>query len=58
MTRNSAVLEDGFWGVGEKLVLCGNDSSVEGIDSSVKVVSMESITPLTTTAFKQALKLP
>jgi flagellin-like protein len=34
--RNKAVLEDGFWGVGEKLILCGNDSSTS-IDSSVKV---------------------
>ena len=34
--RNKAVLEDGFWDVGEKLILCGNDSSTS-IDSSVKV---------------------
>lgn len=34
--RNKAVLEDGFWNVGEKLILCGNDSSTS-IDSSVKV---------------------
>jgi flagellin-like protein len=34
--RNKAILKDGFWGVGEKLMLCGNDSSTS-IDSSVKV---------------------
>jgi archaeal type IV pilus assembly protein PilA len=34
--RNKAILEDGFWGVGEKLILCGNDSSTS-IVSSVKV---------------------
>lgn len=36
-TRNSAVLKDGFWDAGEKLILCGQDSSVNRIDSSVKV---------------------
>jgi hypothetical protein len=35
--RNRAVLKDGFWSAGEKLVLCGQDSSVSRIDSSVKV---------------------
>lgn len=35
--RNKAVLEDDFWGVGEKLIICGNDSAVSSIDSSVKV---------------------
>lgn len=34
--RNSAVLEDNLWGVGEKLTLCGQDSS-KYINSSVKV---------------------
>ena len=36
MTRNNQVLKDGSWTVGEKLVLCGQDSSTS-IDSSVKV---------------------
>ena len=36
-TQNSAVLKDGFWDAGEKLILCGQDSSVNRIDSSVKV---------------------
>jgi flagellin-like protein len=36
-TRNRAVLKDGLWSAGEKLVLCGQDSSVSRIDSSVKV---------------------
>lgn len=35
--RNRAVLKDGVWSAGEKLVLCGQDSSVSRIDSSVKV---------------------
>jgi archaeal type IV pilus assembly protein PilA len=35
--RNRAVLKDGFWSAGEKLMLCGQDSSVSRIDSSVKV---------------------
>lgn len=35
--RNLAALEDGFWSAGEKLILCGQDSSVSSIDSSVKV---------------------
>ncbi|MGA9189931.1 MAG: type IV pilin N-terminal domain-containing protein [Methanosarcina sp.] len=34
--RNKATVEDRFWGVGEKLILCGNDSSTS-IHSSVKV---------------------
>jgi hypothetical protein len=36
-TLNRAVLKDGLWSAGEKLVLCGQDSSVSRIDSSVKV---------------------
>jgi hypothetical protein len=36
-TRNRAVLKDGLWSAGEKLVLCGQDSSVSRIESSVKV---------------------
>jgi flagellin-like protein len=36
-TKNRATLKNGFWDVGEKLVLCGQDSSVSSIDSSVKV---------------------
>ena len=36
-TRNKAVLNDGFWDVGEKLVLCGDDSAIGTADSSVKV---------------------
>lgn len=35
--RNRAVLKDSFWSAGEKLMLCGQDSSVSRIDSSVKV---------------------
>lgn len=35
--RNRAVLKDSFWSAGEKLVLCGQDSTVSRIDSSVKV---------------------
>ncbi|AKB20484.1 type IV pilin [Methanosarcina sp. WH1] len=35
--RNSAVIEDGFWDVGEKLILCGRDSAIGSIYSSVKV---------------------
>ena len=35
--RNNAVLENGLWETGEKLTLCGQDSSVRAIDSSVKV---------------------
>jgi flagellin-like protein len=35
--RNRAVLKDGFWSAGEKLMLCGQDSSVSRIDSSIKV---------------------
>jgi archaeal type IV pilus assembly protein PilA len=35
--RNHAVLKDGFWDTGEKLILCGQDSSVNSIESSVKV---------------------
>ncbi|RXA21460.1 type IV pilin [Methanosarcina sp. MSH10X1] len=36
VNRNSAVLEDNLWDVGEKLILCGQDSS-KYINSSVKV---------------------
>lgn len=36
-TRNREVLKDGLWSAGEKLVLCGQDSPVSRIDSSVKV---------------------
>ncbi|HII00552.1 TPA: type IV pilin [Methanosarcinaceae archaeon] len=36
-TRNEAVLKDGFWDVGERLVLCGDDSAIGTSDSSVKV---------------------
>jgi archaeal type IV pilus assembly protein PilA len=35
--RNRAVLKDGSWNAGEKLILCGQDSSVSSIESSVKV---------------------
>lgn len=35
--RNRAVLKDGFWSAGEKLMLCGQDSPVSSIDSNVKV---------------------
>lgn len=35
--RNRALLKDSFWSAGEKLVLCGQDSPVSRIDSSVKV---------------------
>ena len=35
--RNRAVLKDGLWSTGEKLMLCGQDSSVNRIKSSVKV---------------------
>jgi len=37
LARNGAVLENGLWEAGEKLILYGNDSSVGSIDSSVKV---------------------
>jgi archaeal type IV pilus assembly protein PilA len=35
--NNKATLEDGFWDVGERLVLCGQDSAVGTVKSSVKV---------------------
>ncbi|KKG11386.1 type IV pilin [Methanosarcina sp. 2.H.A.1B.4] len=35
--RNCAVLEDGSWDVGEKLILCGRDSASGNIYSSVMV---------------------
>ncbi|AKB73310.1 hypothetical protein MSLAZ_0049 [Methanosarcina lacustris Z-7289] len=37
LKRNSAVLEDGSWDVGEKLILCGRDSDSGTTYSSVKV---------------------
>lgn len=35
--NNNATLKDGTWDVGEKLVLCGQDSAVGTVKSSVKV---------------------
>lgn len=35
--NNKATLEDGSWNVGEKLVLCGQDSEIGATKSSVKV---------------------
>lgn len=35
--NNNATLEDGSWDVGERLVLCGQDSAVGNVKSSVKV---------------------
>jgi flagellin-like protein len=37
LVNNNATLEDGSWDVGERLVLCGQDSAVGAIKSSVKV---------------------
>jgi len=37
MDRNGAVINDGSWNVGEKLVLCGQDSANGTAKSSVKV---------------------
>ncbi|MCC4769859.1 type IV pilin [Methanosarcina sp. DH2] len=37
VVHNNATLEDGSWDVGEKLVLCGQDSAVGARESSVKV---------------------
>ncbi|WP_440946152.1 type IV pilin [Methanosarcina sp. T3] len=37
VVHNSATLEDGMWDVGERLVLCGQDSAVGAVESSVKV---------------------
>ncbi|MFY1113101.1 MAG: type IV pilin [Methanosarcinaceae archaeon] len=37
MARNGAALEDGFWDVGERLILCGQDSAEGDSYSSVKV---------------------
>lgn len=37
LIRNGALLEDGSWDVGEKLILCGRDSAIGTIYSSVKV---------------------
>jgi len=36
--RNEATLKDGYWDAGERLVLCGADSAIGTVDSSVKVV--------------------
>ena len=36
-TRNKVMLEDGYWSQGEKLILCGKDSAIGALDSSVKV---------------------
>lgn len=35
--NNKATLEDGSWNVGERLVLCGQDSAIGATKSSVKV---------------------
>lgn len=35
--NNKATLEDGSWDVGERLVLCGQDSAIGAVKSSVKV---------------------
>jgi len=35
--NNNATLEDGSWDVGERLVLCGQDSAIGAVKSSVKV---------------------
>ena len=37
VVNNKATLEDGSWDVGERLVLCGQDSAVGTVKSSVKV---------------------
>lgn len=37
MARNRAMLENGAWDVGEKLILCGRDSNIGDVYSSVKV---------------------
>lgn len=37
VVNNNATLEDGSWDVGERLVLCGQDSAVGARESSVKV---------------------
>jgi flagellin-like protein len=37
VVNNNATLEDGSWDVGERLVLCGQDSAVGTVKSSVKV---------------------
>lgn len=37
VVHNRATLEDGLWDVGERLVLCGQDSAVGAVESSVKV---------------------
>ncbi|MDI9395511.1 MAG: type IV pilin N-terminal domain-containing protein [Euryarchaeota archaeon] len=37
VVNNKATIEDGLWDVGERLVLCGRDSAVGTVESSVKV---------------------
>lgn len=37
VVNNKATIEDGSWDVGERLVLCGQDSAVGAVESSVKV---------------------
>lgn len=37
VVNNKATIEDGSWDVGERLVLCGQDSAVGTAESSVKV---------------------
>jgi flagellin-like protein len=37
VVNNKATLEDGSWDVGERLLLCGQDSAVGAVESSVKV---------------------
>ncbi|MCO5383047.1 MAG: hypothetical protein NHB15_14000 [Methanosarcina barkeri] len=37
VVHNKDTLEDGLWDVGERLVLCGQDSAVGAVESSVKV---------------------
>jgi Protein of unknown function (DUF1628). len=37
VANNNAILEDGSWSVGERLILCGQDSAVGTTKSSVKV---------------------
>lgn len=37
LANNKETLEDGYWGAGERLVLCGRDSAIGTADSSVKV---------------------
>ncbi len=37
LVNNKDILEDGSWNVGERLVLCGQDSAIGAVKSSVKV---------------------